>query len=223
MMSSSLGRKYVMGITGLLLCGFLVVHMAGNLLMFVGPKAYNTYAHSLHAQEWFVKLAETGLLVLFFLHLYLAVTLTLNNRDARHRSYAVKRHKEGAENSPAYASQWMVISGLIVLGFLIFHLWDFTFQLGTDDFYELADGTEREPYEKAVLILKSPLTVAVYVVGCVLLAFHLAHGFSSAFRSLGISHPKYNKLIRVVGYLFAILFGAGFVSFPIWAIFTAGP
>jgi succinate dehydrogenase / fumarate reductase cytochrome b subunit len=222
MMSSSLGRKYIMGATGLLLCGFLVVHMAGNLLLYVGPEAYNRYAHTLHRQEWLVKVAETGLLVLLLLHLYLAVTLTLNNRDARGRGYALKRHKDGAENSFAAASGWMMISGLIVLVFLVWHLWDFTFQLGADDFYEMPDGTEREPFDKAVLILTNPLTIAVYIVGCLVLAVHVSHGFSSAFRSLGVSHPKYNKCIRVFGYLFAVLFAAGFASFPVWAYFTYG-
>ncbi len=206
-----------MGITGLLLCGFLVVHMAGNLLMFVGEDAYNAYAHALHSQEWFVKFAEAGLLLLFLLHLYLAVTLTVNNRDARDKSYAIKHDKDYAEKAPLLASRWMFVSGVIVLGFIILHLWDFTFQLGADDFYVTKDGKAVEPFDKAIAILTQWHVLAVYTLGCLMLGAHLSHGFSSAFRSLGLSHPKYNKLVRNLGYLFAILFGCAFAIFPWWA------
>ena len=206
-----------MGITGLLLCGFLVAHMGGNLLMFVGEDAYNAYAHALHEQEWFVKLAEGGLLALFLLHLYLAVTLTRSNQDARNKGYAVKQDKDYAEKAPLLASRWMFVSGVIVLGFVILHLWDFTFQLGTDDFYVTKDGTEVEPFDKAIKILTQPHVMGVYTIGCLVLGAHLSHGFSSAFRSLGLSHPKYNKLVRILGYLFALLFGCAFAIFPWWA------
>ncbi len=206
-----------MGITGLLLCGFLVVHMAGNLLMFVGEDAYNTYAHTLHSQEWFVKLAEGGLLLVFLMHLYLAVTLTRANQAARTKAYAVKQDKDYAEKAPLLASRWMFVSGTIVLGFVILHLWDFTFQLGAKDFYVLKDGSAVEPFDKAIMILTQPHVMAVYTLGCLVLGAHLSHGFSSAFRSLGLSHPKYNKLVRFLGYLFALLFGCAFAIFPWWA------
>lgn len=217
LVSSSLGKKYIMGITGLLLCGFLVTHFAGNVLMLIGPEAYNHYAHTLHSQEWLVKIAEFGLLVIFVLHLWLALAVTKQNRSARDVSYEVSRTKEGAEIAPARADAWMMWSGVVVLIFLLWHLRDFTFQLGPDDYYETADGTVMEPYDKALAILRHPSTLVVYVVGTVALCFHLMHGFSSAFRSLGISHPKYNGFIRKLGYVFAVIFGLGFATFPIWA------
>lgn len=206
-----------MGITGLLLCGFLVVHMAGNLLMFVGADAYNEYAHTLHGQEWFVKLAEGGLLLLFLLHLYLAITLKNVNSVARGKSYAVKQDKDYAEKAPLLASRWMFVSGVLILGFVIVHLWDFTLHLRPDEFYQDADGNELEPFDKAIKILTQWHVLVVYVLGCLLLGAHLSHGFSSAFRSLGLSHPKYNRLVRNLGYLFAILFGCAFAIFPLWA------
>lgn len=214
--SSSLGKKYLMGITGLLLCGFLVTHLAGNLLMYVGADVYNNYAHTLHQQEWLIKTAEVILLAIFLLHLYLALSLSKDNNSARGVAYAVKKPKEGAEQIPTRPDTWMMISGLIVLVFLLFHLSDFHF--GTSaDVYDTDEFASIEPFDKAVMVLTNPLRTAIYVVGTVVLCFHLLHGFSSAFRSLGISHPKYNRCIRIFGYFFAVIFGLGFVTFPIWA------
>jgi succinate dehydrogenase / fumarate reductase, cytochrome b subunit len=217
--SSSLGKKYIMAITGLLLCGFLVTHLAGNLLMYLGPEAYNNYTHALHNQEWLVKIAEFGLLVIFVLHLWLAFAVAKQNRAARDVSYAVNRTKEGAEIAPARVDAWMMWSGVIVLIFLLYHLWDFTFEWGPDSYYKMGDGNVVEPYDKASAILSNTWTLGVYVVGTIALCAHLAHGFSSAFRSLGISHPRYNRCIRILGYFFAVIFGLGFATFPIWFYF----
>lgn len=217
LVSSSLGKKYIMGITGLLLCGFLVTHLAGNLLMYVSPDVYNNYAHSLHEQEWLIVIAEIGLLVLFLLHLWLAFDLARMNRRARLVSYEAKRTKEGAELAPARADTWMLLSGLFVLGFLLVHLADFHFELSPDIAYETEAGNPKEPFDKAIAVLTNPIRALVYIVGTVFLAFHLSHGFSSAFRSLGISHPKYNQFLRRLGYVFAVIFGLGFATFPIWA------
>jgi succinate dehydrogenase / fumarate reductase cytochrome b subunit len=206
-----------MGITGLLLCGFLVTHLAGNMLMNVSPTANNNYAHALHGQEWLVVIAEIGLLILFLLHLWLAFDLTRMNRQARQVSYEQKKTKEGAELAPARADTWMLISGMVVLGFLIVHLADFHFEASPDIAYKTESGEHKEPFDKAIAVLKNPIRAVVYVAGTIFLAFHLSHGFSSAFRSLGISHPKYNQLIRNLGYLFAVIFGLGFATFPIWA------
>lgn len=216
-LSSSLGKKYLMGITGLLLCGFLVTHFAGNLLMYVSPEVYNNYAHTLHEQEWLIVVAEMGLLILFVLHLWLAFDLARINYQARQIAYAEKKTKEGAELAPARADTWMLLSGLIVLGFLLVHLADFHFEKSPDIAYTTGEGVPKEPFEKAMTVLKNPYRAVIYCVGTIALAFHLSHGFSSAFRSLGISHPKYNQLIRNLGYIFAVIFGLGFATFPIWA------
>ncbi len=219
LVSSSLGKKYIMGITGLLLCGFLVTHLAGNLLMYVGADAYNHYAHTLHSQEWFVKIAEVCLFILFVLHIFLAFDLTKNNTSARDVPYAVKHTKEGSETAPVRVDSWMIWSGIIVLGFLLWHLRDFALELGPEEYYKNAEGQAMEPYDKAISILTHRVTLVVYVIGTIALCAHLLHGFSSAFRSLGISHPKYNACIRKFGYFFAVVFGLGFATFPLWAAF----
>ncbi len=217
LVSSSLGKKYIMGITGLLLCGFLVTHLAGNLLMYVSPAVYNEYAHTLHKQEVLIKVAEVGLLVLFGLHLYLAFSLTKHNRDARGVAYEVSKTKNGSEQAPVRTDAWMMWSGVVILGFLIVHLSDFHLESSPDIAYKTEAGEHKEPFAKAIAVLTNPIHAGIYIAGTIFLCAHLSHGFSSAFRSLGISHPKYNRFIRVLGYFFAVIFGLGFATFPIWA------
>ncbi len=210
-LSSSVGKKFVMAITGLLLCGFLVVHLAGNVLLYVGPEAYNAYAHKLHSQEGLIKIAEVGLALLFGLHIFLAVSLTRANQKARDVQYLRKETKLDSHTPVELSSNWMVVSGVVVLGFLLLHLTDFTIE-ARDFEYE-----GKEPFDKAVMILKNPISMGVYLVGCAALFGHLLHGFSSAFQSLGLMHPKVKCLIGWVGIGFAILIGFGFASFVGWA------
>ena len=201
-----------MAVTGLLLCGFLVVHLGGNLLLYVGPEAYNNYARALHAQEWFVKIAEVGLVLLFGLHITLAFQTARQNRAARNHRYAVKESKIENRLSPAKPETWMLISGVVIFAFLILHLIDFTFLQRPDIDY---GSFEHNEFAKAAAILKTPLSALVYTVGCAVLGFHLAHGVSSAFQTLGWNHPRYEPLIRWAGVIFAVLIGVGFTSFPL--------
>ncbi|MDZ4686451.1 MAG: succinate dehydrogenase cytochrome b subunit [Planctomycetaceae bacterium] len=208
LLNSSIGRKAVMAATGLMLCGFLVAHLAGNLKLFNGRTAFDDYAHWLHDQE-FLPLAELGLFVLFVLHIYLAVATTIENSRARRQAYALKESKR--RDGVLYTWNWMFISGSVVLGFLILHIIDMKFAWRPD----LTYLDEREAFRNTILVLSSPLSRGVYMVGTIFLGFHLAHGFSSAFQSLGLSHPKYTPLIKVIGILFAIVIAAGFFSLPL--------
>lgn len=213
-LSSSVGRKYVMGLTGLLLCGFLLTHFAGNLLMLVGAGAYNKYAHTLHSQEWFIKFAEVCLAGLFFAHLYLAFATTKDNRAAREKQYDLQESKQD-QGALVYAltpHNWMFFTGAIVLLFILLHLADFAMELRPGFNYE-----GLEPYDKAMMILRDPVSFTVYCLGTIALCWHLLHGVSSAFQSLGINHPKYNKTIKCFGAVFAFTFGLGFIIFPLWA------
>jgi succinate dehydrogenase / fumarate reductase cytochrome b subunit len=112
-LSSSIGKKFVMALTGLLLCGFLVVHLAGNLLLYAGPSAYNGYAHKLHSQEWLIKIAEGGLVVLFGTHILLALRTAAENRRSRRNSYQAKVSKldavETVFGAPFSAETWMLV------------------------------------------------------------------------------------------------------------------
>ena len=226
-MTSSVGKKFVMGITGLLLCGFLVTHLAGNLLMLVGPDAYNGYAHALHSNELLIKFAEVGLLVLFVTHLYLAFATSRENRQARGPvgyDQQVTKIEDRTFEPRLAPKNWMFATGAVVLAFVLLHLYDFTLELRTDDSIDYDATTELhgeqvpDAFGKAVSLLKTPLSCSVYLVGCLFLGWHLGHGFSSAFQSLGINHPKYNMLIRYCGVAFAIVISCGFAFFPLWAL-----
>jgi len=211
-LTSSIGKKFVMGITGLLLSGFLVAHLAGNLLLYVGPDAYNHYAHALHEQKILLAVAEVGLFVLFLAHLTIATVTTKENKSARKQEYTVKETKQKAPLLAFFPHNWMWITGVIVLGFVLLHLADFRLGLRNP-------GPEgEEPFDKAVRLLHDPITFVGYIAGVFVLGLHLSHGFSSAFQSLGLSHPKYNKFISCAGTAFAIIVAVGFASFPIWAV-----
>ena len=213
---TSVGKKLVMGITGLLLCLFLVVHLAGNMLMLVGAEVYNNYAHALHKQEWLVKAAEVGLVVLFISHIGLGFVNTRENHEARGEiGYAEKRSKIADRKiSAAVAPEnWMFPTGAVVLFFLILHLADFTWEVRPDIEY-----AGKEAVEKAVALLQTPLTFWVYLIGSLVLGWHLGHGTASAFQSLGVNHPRYNGLIKCIGVAFAFVVGLGFAFFPLWAV-----
>jgi len=213
-LASTVGKKFLMAITGLLLCGFLVVHLAGNLLLYAGAEAYNGYAHKLHENENLLHVAETGLAALFITHIALSLNLSAGNRLARPLGYAERKSKRDdlPFHEAARPDSKMLISGLLLLGYLLLHLADFTFEWRDRTFYE-----GRDPFGKAVLLLKSPMTSIGYLLGFFFLFAHLSHGVSSAFQSLGLNHPKYNTLIRRGGLLFAAALAAGNASLVWWA------
>ncbi|QDT26000.1 hypothetical protein Pan153_25540 [Gimesia panareensis] len=219
LLSSSIGQKFVMGITGLLLCSFLVVHLAGNLLVYVGADAYNDYAKELHSMM-LLPVAETGLFLLLFAHIALAFKLTSDNRKARHISYHEKQSK--IQEPPSIfgrtpmgrTSSWMFISGSIILIFLIMHMIDMKLHLNPT-----VDYKDQSPFGIIVQVLGSGLSAPIYIVGTIVLGFHLSHGFWSAFQSLGLNHPKYTPWIKKLAILFAIVIAAGFVSLPLWGFF----
>lgn len=214
-LSTSIGQKLVMAFTGLLLCGFLVAHLAGNLFLFAGPEAYNGYAAALHEQEVLLMVAEVGLVALFFTHIGLAISTSNMNRRARRRSYAEKETKQGVFVIPnGGASSYMFATGAVVLGFVLLHLADFTFKIRPGFDYAAVEGNE---FEKAKLLLSNPICAMLYVVGCTALGIHLVHGFGSALQTLGLNHPRYNTLIRWTSIVFAWVIAVGFISFVLWS------
>ena len=176
-LSSSVGKKFVMGITGLLLCGFLVTHLAGNLLLFVGADAYNKYAHTLHSQPALLLVAEIILYFLFIAHIYLAFHTTTENWSARGHRYAVKRSKLDAAphttSWPLHPEAWMFISGAIILFFLIVHVGQFAWEIW------LPGPLGEQPFTKAIRILNDNVTAVIYLVGVFILGVHLWHGFAA--------------------------------------------
>ncbi len=210
--SSSIGKKVVMAITGLALCGFLIVHLGGNLLLYVGADKYNHYAETLHAQEFLLLGAEIGLLVLFVGHIWLAFSTKIENDAARPVGYALRRSKMEEGPLAAPASSVMFGTGIIVLLFLLLHLADFKFKLRHSEEIE-----SLKPYAKAIFLLRDPITFVVYIAGSAVLGYHVLHGLESAFQTLGLNHPKYTPIIKFLSLVFAIIVAVGFASFPLWA------
>jgi succinate dehydrogenase / fumarate reductase, cytochrome b subunit len=173
---SSIGAKHVMAVTGLLLLLFAIVHMVGHLQMFGGPALYNKYAAFLQAL-WEVKWpVRIGLIALLALHVILALGLVAKNRAARPVGYAVYRPKRAST-----AGRTMAITGLIVLAFLIFHIYHFT----------LTPSHPGDAYTMFVVAFRNVGLYLVYLVGILLLSVHLGHGGSVWLQSLGWRHPKY--------------------------------
>lgn len=213
LLSSSIGQKFVMGITGLLLCGFLVAHLAGNLLLFAGADLFNDYAHKLHEQWELLIVAETGLAVLFLAHIYLAFATAAGNARARDEAYAVKQPK--VPGRVIGANTWMFASGAVILGFVLLHLVDLRLGMEGIDLRGLK-LKEMSPFDATVKVLSNPISRVVYTIGAIILGIHLSHGFSSAFQSLGLNHPKYTPMIKLFGKIFAIVIAIGFASLALF-------
>ena len=198
---SSIGKKFFVAAAGLLLCGFLVAHLYGNLQMYAGEGAFNHYAETLE-QNPLLPAAEIGLAALFLLHIAVSMTLKYQNRQARPVPYAMQEAKGG--RTPG--SRTMIISGITVLAFLIIHLKSFRFGEDPNGLFKLVMSS-----------FKNPLYSGFYVLAMGALSLHLSHGFQSAFQTLGVNHPKYTPLIKKAGLAFALIICAGFASIPIWA------
>ena len=236
---TSLGRKYLMAITGAGLFGFVVMHMLGNLLVFAGPAAINEYAAKLHALGPLLWVARIGLLGMVGLHIWSAIKLTSENREARTVEYdaavePVDAHRRG-DIVAKFAARTMIFSGLIIAAFAFYHLAHFTWKVpqingaGTEDFesYYVADdfttplakGEEGKNQADVHRMINEGFSVPAvsifYVVAVGLLCFHLSHGLSAMFQSLGVK----NKNIAPWMDLFAVgasaLIFLGYISIPV--------
>ncbi len=212
--SSSVGTKVLIGATGLLLFLFLVLHLAGNLMVFAGQNTFNQYSHTLISNPLTVP-AEIALLLVFLLHAYKTVTNWFSNQRARPVRYE-KKSWAGYTSRKSVGSTTMIWTGLVTLLFVGVHL----AQMKYGAWYEIGQPAIRDLYRTEVEVFSSPAWVGVYVVCMVLIGFHLRHGISSAFQSIGVSHPLYAKRLVVAGTVLAILIGGAFAVIPIWVYFT---
>ncbi|MCH2209884.1 MAG: succinate dehydrogenase cytochrome b subunit [Fuerstiella sp.] len=224
--STSVGQKVLMAVTGLLLCGFLVTHLAGNLLLYAGAEKFNHYAESLHSWGLLLNAAEVGLFSLFMAHIGLACSTTAMNRQARCRKYAQKESKQEPFALPGGgASGWMFVTGVMIGLFLIVHVTDMRLKKNPFIDYSPAyqNGPDAPPDEfVAVRLVLTNWTTLVYVMGLLALGIHLSHGFRSALQTLGINHPRWNPLLEIISLLFAWTITLGFFSLVIWAALTSG-
>src|SRR5512132_2974372 len=197
--SSSVGTKFVIGVTGLALFIYLLIHIAGNLLVFFGPAVFNRYAYVMEVGNPLLPVIELGLLLIFVVHVYKTVTMFLGNQTARPIAYAQKKYA-GAPSRKTLASSTMIVSGLWLLVFIVIHVK--AFRYGVE--YEWPAGG-RDLYRLEMENFANPLVVAFYVVSMLVVGSHLWHGISSSLQSLGLDHPRWTPRVLVAGKAVAVL------------------
>jgi succinate dehydrogenase / fumarate reductase, cytochrome b subunit len=210
--STSVGSKILVAFTGLALVGFLAFHLAGNLLLFLGPEEYNGHAHWLISNPLIVP-AELGLVAVFLLHIGTAVRHVLRGRAARPTSYTKKKWAGGASRK-TLASTSMILTGLVMLVFVVWHLK--TFKYGP--VYLSGNGKERDLYRLLVEVFRAPGYVGLYCGAMVLIGLHLRHGISSAAQSLGLMPRSWTGTILRAGAALAVVVAAGFFILPLWIL-----
>lgn len=198
-----------MGITGLFLISFLLVHCFINALIFVndGGETFNKGAEFM-GTNWLIRTMEIVLFGGIILHIIQALVLTLENRKARPVAYA---KVDGAANSKWY-SRWMGLLGTLILMFLIIHLKHFWV---VSRFTDHITSGEETLFDEMLEVFEEPWVVIVYCLSMVSLAYHLLHGFQSAFQTLGLNHSKYTPLIKKTGIAFSIIIPLIFAAMPI--------
>lgn len=216
--SSTLGKKLIMALTGLFLISFLVVHLAGNfqLLHSDAGRAFNIYAYFM-THNPVIKTISYLLYASILVHAFWGLLLTIKNRKARgSQGYAVNK------NSSAWTSRNMGILGTMIFIFIVIHMQQFWAQMHWGDMEMVTyDGVEyKNLYSTVALAFAEVWYVALYVISMAALAFHLWHGFASAFQTLGLNHLKYNAVIKFVGRAFAIIVPALFAWIPIQMFFV---
>lgn len=207
--TSSLGKKLVMSFTGLFLISFLIVHAGANSCIFLNDngETYNAVARFL-SHNWIIRFLEIGLFVGLVAHIVQGFALTVQNNSKRPVKYAVNA---GNATSKWY-SRSMGILGSLLLIFLVIHLKDFF--IGTK--VALYSGDQpHNLYEEMKEEFSNPVVVIIYILGVLALFWHLIHGFSSAFQTLGVNSPKYNNIIKCAGYIYTIVICLAFIAMPL--------
>lgn len=206
--TSTIGLKVIMAVSGLMLVGFVLGHMAGNLQIFLGKDTYNGYAHFMQGLGELLWVARISLLVLLTAHVASAVKLTQRNREARPQAYAGLRTQRTTVHAKI-----MLLSGLVIIAFVVYHLAHYTVRTVHTEYMNPADPTD--VYTFFVQSFQDPLIVATYVIANLLLASHLAHATSSMFRTLGLSVGEYRPFFEKIGPAVGILVAVGNLSMPL--------
>lgn len=220
---SSLGKKYIMAISGFVLFLFVIAHLAGNLQFFLGPESINRYGDFLQTNVELLWPARISLIIIVGLHIWSAIKLSAENKAARPVAYA-----NWNPTVATYASRTMLMSGLIVLAFIIYHLLHFTVQvrainLTGQNFVSFEDAKGRHDIFKMMVTGFSNLWVSLfYVVAIGLLCLHLSHGLSAMFQSIGWKNKAYGPFLDKAARILSLLIFIGYVSIPISVLLGYG-
>ncbi len=203
-LTSGIGKKVVMSLTGLFLIIFLIVHLIGNLQLLAGDggKAFNNYAAFMTSNP-IIKTVSYGLYTGILLHAFLGLAIAMKNRQAKGRKYT-----GGQRAKVTWASKNMALLGILILAFILIHMGDFWWAMHNTEGLNL--------YDKVASSFSNPIIVGGYVLGMAILSFHLWHGFSSAFQTLGINNSKYNPLISFLGKAYSLIVPLVYALIPIY-------
>jgi succinate dehydrogenase / fumarate reductase cytochrome b subunit len=214
--SSGIGKKLLMSLTGLFLILFLVVHLMGNLQLLKddGGISFNVYARFMTTNP-LIKFIGYGNYFFILLHAFVGITLAIYNRKAKGQKYAVSHSM-----NTSWASKNMALLGSLILAFILIHMGDFWLKMKMGELpmisYPGIEGEMKDLYFRVAEAFKNPIIAGGYVLGMIVLAFHLLHGFQSAFQTLGINHKKYTPAIKAIGIAYSILIPLGYAIIPIY-------
>jgi succinate dehydrogenase / fumarate reductase cytochrome b subunit len=214
---TSVGTKLLIGVTGIGLFLYLIIHIAGNVIVFFGPTVFNQYSHTLLANP-LVPVIEVGLVIIFLIHIFKTAKMYLGNQQARPVRYAQKKYA-GSPSRKSFSSSTMIFSGLWLLVFVIIHVK--TFKYGPE--YD-ASGVAgmRDLYRVEMENFANPFVVGFYLLSMAIVGSHLWHGVASAFQSLGADQLRWTPRLLVAGKVAAVLLAGGFMVIVLWAHFAGG-
>jgi succinate dehydrogenase / fumarate reductase cytochrome b subunit len=201
-LSSSIGKKLMMAVTGLCFCGFLAVHLIGNLTIYGGKEMFLGYVEHLHALGVLITLAEFGLVALALIHVITGLTLYFQNLKSRPIRYSMYKSAGGR----TIGSATMPYTGILIILFVLLHLLTFRF----------VDKTNTNDFQILVTTFTQFGSVLIYIVAVIIAAIHVSHGLWSGFQTLGLNHPKYIPIIMGLSVVFAVIVGVGFGFIPIY-------
>ena len=225
-LTSSIGRKLIMSLTGLFLIVFLIVHLIGNLQLLAsdGGEAFNLYAKFMTTNP-VIKATSYGLYFFILLHAVQGIILWRQNKAARGKYQYAKKSIRVAQTSSGWAANNMASLGIIIFVFLLIHMYQFWLQMkigNTEMATYMVSGTAVEAkdlYSLVVVAFKNPIYVVFYVLCMGVISFHLRHGFWSSFQTLGLDHKKYTPVIKMVGAFYSVIVPLGFAIIPILMFF----
>ena len=206
-LGTSVGKKLMMAITGLGFCVFLIAHLAGNLTLYAGKDAFNSYAEHLHSLGPLLNVAELGLLFFAVIHVLTGAILFYQNFKARPVRYSVNKNAGGR----TIGSRTMPYTGFFLLLFIIFHLLNFHF----------VDKTNTTIFQIVSSSFAKPGYVFFYTVAMIVAAIHVSHGLWSAFQTIGVNHPKYMPFIKGASFVISLIVGIGFGFIPLYIALMA--
>jgi succinate dehydrogenase / fumarate reductase cytochrome b subunit len=212
-LASSIGRKQIVAVTGLALILFLIGHLAGNLILFLGPEAFNAYAEKLAHLRPGLYVVEIGLLAIFLVHVYMTATLVLDNIKARGAGYRVKQ----TQGERSWAARLMPYTALAILAFVVWHLLDFTFVDKTGP-RSMINGESLGLYGIVYNSFSDPFHSTLYIIAMVGVGLHLCHGVESCLQTFGLNNDASMKAVRSFSQWFAIAVSVGFSAIPVYVM-----